>query len=334
MQIQSPHDKIFKETFSNVDVAKDFITHFLPPSIRNTIDVDSIQPQKDSFISHNLQEYFSDLLFQTKIHQKPAYVYFLFEHKSYHDYYTALQLLRYMVEIWETKRDNTEENKQPIIVPIVLYHGDTDWYAGTSFHYMLEGYKSLPPDLHKYVPNYEFFLYDVSDFKDEDVQLNVFLRIILLVFRDIRKNDIQVVLNTIYLAIDYLRQMKDQRTATEYLETLFYYIFRVQHHLTKKQYCDIMKHIENTYQEGSELAMTLAEIFRNEGKEEGRVEGKAEGIAEALANTAIRLITKFVAPPSEDIKKKIYEQEISTLETIIDHIDELETIEDVKQYLK
>ncbi|GAA0317834.1 hypothetical protein GCM10008931_06670 [Oceanobacillus oncorhynchi subsp. oncorhynchi] len=92
--------------------------------------------------------------------------------------------------------------------------------------------------------------------------------------------------------------------------------------------------------------MTLAEIFRNEGKEEGRAEGKAEGKAEgraegivegkaeALANTTIRLITKFVAPPSKDIKKKIYKQEISTLETIIDHIDELETIEDVKQYLK
>ncbi|WP_080873722.1 hypothetical protein [Oceanobacillus timonensis] len=72
--------------------------------------------------------------------------------------------------------------------------------------------------------------------------------------------------------------------------------------------------------------MTLAEIFRNEGKEEGK--------AEALANTTIRLITKFVAPLAEDIKKQIYEQEISTLEIIIDHIDELETIEDVKQYLK
>lgn len=109
MQIQNPHDKIFKETFSNVDVAKAFITHFLPPSVRNTIVVASIQPQKDSFISRDLQEYFSDLLFQTKIHNKPAYVYFLFEHKSYHDCYTALQLLRYMVEIWETKRDNKEK---------------------------------------------------------------------------------------------------------------------------------------------------------------------------------------------------------------------------------
>ncbi|GAA0317277.1 hypothetical protein GCM10008931_05980 [Oceanobacillus oncorhynchi subsp. oncorhynchi] len=231
-----------------------------------------------------------------------------------------------MVEIWEIKRDNKEENKLPIIMPIVLYHGDTDWYAGTSFHHLLEGYKDFPPNLQKYVPDYEFFLYDVSGYKDENVQLNVFLRIILMVFRDIRKKDIHAVVNTIYQAVDYLRQLQDQARATAYLKTLFYYIFRVQRHLTKKQFYDIIDHIGNTYQEGSELTMTLAEIFRNEGKEEGRAEG--------IANTTIRLITKFVAPPSEDIKKKIHEQEISTLEAIIDHIDELETIEDVKQYLK
>ncbi|WP_268239075.1 Rpn family recombination-promoting nuclease/putative transposase [Oceanobacillus neutriphilus] len=272
---------------------------------------------------YNGFNYFSDLLFQTKIHQKPAYVYFLFEHKSYHDYYTSLQLLRYMVEIWETKRDNKDEKKLPLIMPIVLYHGNTDWNAGASFSNLLEGYQDFPQELQKYVPDYEFFLYNVSDYEDEDTQLNVFLRIILMVFRDIRKNDVQVVLNTIYRAVDYLRQLQDQRTATEYLETLFYYIFRVHRHLTKNQYYDIIKHIGNTYQEGSELAMTLAEIFRNEGKEAGRAEGKEEGRAEgkeegraegkvegqtdALSNTAIRLITKFVAPLSESIKAKICE---------------------------
>ncbi len=148
----------------------------------------------------------------------------------------------------------------------------------------------------------------------------------------------QVVLNIIYRAVDYLQQLQDQKTATEYLETLFYYIFRVHRHLTKNQYYDIINHIGNTYQEGSELAMTLAEIFRNEGKAEGRAEGKEEGRVEgqtdALSNTAIRLITKFAAPLSEGIKTKICEQEISTLETIMDHIDEFETIEDFKQYLK
>ncbi|MBM7677510.1 hypothetical protein JOD18_002551 [Gracilibacillus alcaliphilus] len=33
-------------------------------------------------------------------------------------------------------------------------------------------------------------------------------------------------------------------------------------------------------------------------------------------------------------KKKVHEQELSTVETIIDHIDEFQSIEEVEQYLK
>ncbi len=97
-----------------------------------------------------------------------------------------------MVEIWETKRDNKDEKKLPLIMPIVLYHGNTLWYAGGSFSNLLEGYQDFPKELQKYVPDYEFFLYDVSDYEDEDTQLNVFLRIILMVFRDIRESDVHV----------------------------------------------------------------------------------------------------------------------------------------------
>ncbi|MEA1975711.1 MAG: Rpn family recombination-promoting nuclease/putative transposase, partial [Bacillota bacterium] len=38
MKIQNPHDKFFKETFSNVAVAKDFINNYLPKNIINIID--------------------------------------------------------------------------------------------------------------------------------------------------------------------------------------------------------------------------------------------------------------------------------------------------------
>lgn len=53
---------------------------------------------------------------------------------------------------------------------------------------------------------------------------------------------------------------------------------------------EIIEHVENTYSEGSEMAMSLTEIFRNDGKE--------EGATKALAKKTIRLITKFAAPLS------------------------------------
>lgn len=73
---------------------------------------------------------------------------------------------------------------------------------------------------------------------------------------------------------------------------------------------------------------------RKEGREVGKIEGKMEGKTEVLADVAIRLITKFVAPIPENMKELVQQQEISTLESIIDNIDGFKNIEEIKKYLK
>lgn len=65
------------------------------------INVNTLEPQKDSYINKDLEESFSDLLFKVDINEKEGYLYFLFEHKSYEDKGIAFQLLKYMVEIWK-----------------------------------------------------------------------------------------------------------------------------------------------------------------------------------------------------------------------------------------
>ena len=51
MKVQNPHDKFFKKTFGDVAMAKDFLKNYLPQSIMDIIDVDTLEPQKDSFIN-------------------------------------------------------------------------------------------------------------------------------------------------------------------------------------------------------------------------------------------------------------------------------------------
>lgn len=50
MKISNPHDKFFKETFGNVTVAKDFLANYLPESVINHINIDTLEAQKDTFI--------------------------------------------------------------------------------------------------------------------------------------------------------------------------------------------------------------------------------------------------------------------------------------------
>jgi len=77
VKLENPHDKFFKETLGNIAVAKDFLHHYLPHKIREIVNVNTLEAQKDSFINEELNEGFSDLLFSADIDGNQGYIYFL-----------------------------------------------------------------------------------------------------------------------------------------------------------------------------------------------------------------------------------------------------------------
>jgi len=337
MRIQNPHDKFFKETFSNVAVAKDFVNNYLPQSIINIVDINTLEPQKDSFINEELQEVFSDMLFRVNINKKEGYLYFLFEHKSYISKNVSFQLLKYMLEIWEAKIKKENIHELPIIIPLVIYHGKEDWKIKTTLGEMINGYKELPKDVKKYVPDYEYLLYDIARYTDEEIKGEVQLRILLSILRDILTKDNKGIRETVLRASEHLRELDDKQTGIEYFETFMRYIFNVGQKLAKGDIEDIIKKFEKTYPEGSEVVMTLAEVLRQEGKEEGKKKKKKKKKKkekkETLYKTAIRLLTKRFGKLPEEIKNKISQLDVYNLEIIIDGIFEYDNLEDVKKYI-
>ncbi len=142
------------------------------------------------------------------------------------------------------------------------------------------------------------------------------LRIVLTIFRDIFTKDSQVIRKSILRATEHLRELDDKQTGIEYFETFMRYVLNAGQKLTKKEMNDIIGAIETTFPEGSETVMTLAEQFKQEGREEGIQEGEAN----ALAKMAIRLLTKKFGSLSEDNRIKIKKLDSVTLEIIIDEI--------------
>ena len=245
MRVQDPHDKFFKKTFGDVAVAKDFLNNYLPSKIVDIIDLDTLEPQKDSHIDEELKESYSDLLFKASINNQEGYLYFLFEHKSYPSRDVAFQLLKYIVRIWDVKIK--EAARLPIIIPLVIYHGKDGWNIRPDLGGIILGYDELPGDIQALIPNYEYLLYDFSRFTDEEVKGRIENSIAMTVFRDIMKNDIGAVLESLYL----LRELKDKKTGLEYFEIVMRYIFSARPDLTKDDFIGLVKTIETTYPEGS-----------------------------------------------------------------------------------
>ena len=329
MKIQNPHDKFFKETFGKVEVAKDFLNNYLPGSIMKIVDMSTLEPQKDSFINKELQEVFSDMLFRVNIDKREGYIYFLFEHKSYTSKNISFQLLKYMLEIWESKMNKERIQELPIIIPLVIYHGKNKWNISTNLGEMINGYKELPEDVRKYIPEYEYLLYDISGYTDEEIKGGVINKIVMTTLRDIQTKDIEGVIESIYKMIEYLIELEDKQTGIEYFETLMKYVFNARVDLTKEAIIKVMDKIESTYPEGSDLVMTLAEKFREEGKEKGIEIGEVK----SLIKTTIRLLTKKFGVLPDKTKEKISKLDADTLEIIIVEIFEYKSLEDINKYL-
>ncbi len=155
-----PHDSLFKDGFSDRELALDFLRNYLPSRIAEHVNLDTLAITKDTFVDTKWDDYYSDLLYTvTFADGQPGYVYFLFEHKSYHDQFLALQMLRYMLEIWALHlKQNRGTKSLPLIIPISIYHGDTNRSA-----LRVSELVDLPhPDLDIYVPDFEISHYDFS----------------------------------------------------------------------------------------------------------------------------------------------------------------------------
>jgi predicted transposase/invertase (TIGR01784 family) len=332
MKIQNPHDKFFKETFSNVEVARDFIKNYLPENILKIIDLETLELQKDSFINEELQEVFSDMLFQVAINKQEGYVYFLFEHKSYPSKGVAFQLLNYMVRIWEQKIKKELDQKIPVVIPLVVYHGKDQWKIKTSLGEMIRGYEELPEDVRRFIPNYQYLLYDLSTFSDQEIKGEARLRILLSVFRDIFKNNSDELLKVVYNATLALDELEDQETGIEYFETFMRYVFNAGPQLTKDELEKMIHQIDVNYPKGSEMTMTLAEVLRKEGYEDGIEQGIEKGETKALVKTVMKLLTKKFGVLPADYREKIGQLDVFTLEMIIDEIWDCDSLVTIEKY--
>jgi predicted transposase/invertase (TIGR01784 family) len=223
-----PHDKFCKETLGNVSIARDFIFHYLPNDILGIIDIKTLLPLKDGFITQDLKEYFSDLLFSVNMDGKESYLYFLFEHKSYLEKNILLQLLTYMVRIWENKLEKEKAGGLPIIVPLVIYHGRPKWNIGRNLADIVIDYPNVSSSIQKHVPDFEYLLYDFSEKGAEELKGEKELRIFLQILRYIFTTDIEQVIIVIEKASD---DLEANQLSYSFFNTLITYILNTREDL-------------------------------------------------------------------------------------------------------
>lgn len=281
-QITNIHDRFFKETLSHKEVARDFLENYLPQEVLRHLDLNTLKISKDTFVKDQ-REHYSDLLYEVDlIGGSSGYIYLLFEHKSQHDPYVALQVLRYMVEIWSLSRNQRPNNERlPLIIPLVIYHGKKKGKRVLLYELI-----DIPSEkLRVYIPGFDLPFYDLSPYSDIEIKGEIILQLILSCLK--AKNEPEILAHVVHI-FNLLARLDESLSALEWIQVIFRYIIEVM----DIEPDDIRRIAQSLPQGKKEVVMSLAERLRMEGMKEGRMEGMKEGEQAGRAMVLRRLLSK------------------------------------------
>src|SRR5947209_13966646 len=96
----SPHDALFKATFSKLRHARALLRAALPQALAKAASWSTLRLIPGSFVNEALRARHTDLLFSVRMRRRPVYLHLLFEHQSTAERWMLLRLLQYMLQIW------------------------------------------------------------------------------------------------------------------------------------------------------------------------------------------------------------------------------------------
>ncbi len=294
-QITNVHDRFFRETFGRRDIAQGFLETYLPEDIRKQTDLRTLRIRKDSFVDKELREHFSDILYTVRFAGAELFLYLLFEHKSYPDMLTAFQLLRYIVKLWELYlKQNKNAQKLPPVLPMLLYHGRTEWNIPGNFRSLVDGGEN--PALKRYIPEFEYHIFDISHLPDEEIRGRIFSRMVLLTAKYVFRPDLREKLPEI---LSLFREVADRDTALEMLEILLRYVVRATGSFGEKDVQEILSKTDM----GEGIMQTFIDKYIHQGREQGQIQLLMKMMEKRFGTLPQQVKEKIESADSENIEK-------------------------------
>lgn len=300
------HDRFFKELFSKKEEVSEFVAKTFPPEIVSNLDLETLELDKTEYVDSKLRTSFSDVVYNCKYGKgSQVKISLLFEHKSYPENYPHLQLLGYMLKIWEIQIKQKEELTP--VIPIIFYHGKKKWKNKSFEKY----FKGVDETLQRFIPKFDYQLIDTSDFTDKEI-IKLFkslqLQIGILVMKNIfNEQKILQEINTIFAGLNQLLQTEQ---GEQFFETIVAYLLYATGIDTEK-YVEKMRTISTI---GTEKFISTAMKLEIRGIEKEKRRVALNLIDKGYTNQIIIDATNLKEEEIEQLRKfKNYQFDLETI---------------------
>ena len=251
----------------------------------------------------------------------------IFEHKRFLDRLTAWQSLRYQVRTIDWHRDQPgRHNSWPIVITIVVYHGDVPWTAPRDMRELFALPDSLPRELRHAIrgllPSSRYLLHDLRDCSEvygDDTQLSLVAFLAVQALKDMPRADMERLHGWLQRHQRILARILATPRDRAFYGALIWYLMnttKVEPEVLKQTLYTVLP--DNDHEEWLSPFQRMLREQRAEGLAEGRAEGEARGKADgsksALAAALLQLLTVRFGPIPDATRSLIHAAETNQLQ--------------------
>ena len=305
----TPHDHNFRVSLSNIEVAKEFLKIHLPKQIFKTIKLNTLSICQNSYITADLQEHLSDILYKAKtINNKDCYAYLLIEHQSTATWDMPIRILQYQLSIIDSHlKQYPNQKKIPIVVALLVYNGIKSPYPYTLNIFDLFNDIELGKKTFAKPAN----LIDLTTIPDEKIKKHNLVGLLEFAQKHVRDRkflkqateNLTQILNGLEAYINTSGLIEDNNSwLKNYIYSNLHYIYYFANITNEQEFAEQLETVNFVKRE--KIMGALARNIEQQGIEKGKVEGKIE-VAKAMLNAGsdLQFITKVTGFTEEEINE-------------------------------
>lgn len=281
MTTSTPHDAVFKQFLYHPDTAKDFLDIYLPSTLRELCDLQTLKLESGSFIEDSLRASYSDVLWSLKTNEGDGYIYVVIEHQSSPDAHMAFRLMRYAMAAMQRHLDAGHKTL-PLVIPMLFYHGALSPYPFSLC--WLDEFDD--PIVARQLYSATFPLVDITVIPDDEIMQHRRIALLELMQKHIRKRDLMGSVEQLVslLATGYANDSQ--------LKTLFNYMMQFGNtpHIDK-----FIREVAQRVPQQKESLMTIAEVLQQEAKQQEALRIAQMMLANGISHEIILKITGLSA---------------------------------------
>jgi len=269
---------------------------------------DSVRVMDTEKTDRKYRKFYLDLSVECRLCGHESEIYIVFEHKSYPDRFTLIQLLNYFSVVWEDNIKNKERLKP--IIPVVFYHGRTRFNLPREFSDYFEAEEVIK----QFLLNFKIVLFDTNRHTDEEILQacnNFYLAASLLAMKHIFED-----INSFKPVFKHIIKLDRDR----FLMVLQYVIMTKD--IREEELAEIIK------EAGGDTVPSLAQKWIDRGMQKGIQKGMIQEAREMVLDA---LQARFGSCPADFQDRIIQIADRNKLREILRLILKIQSIEELEK---